>query len=284
MTNVLVILRKVPCVWALLLVLLPNIAHATLSSCGGAAITSFSATNNPPSGCGSGDLGFSAFAATNASSITLMLDTPPAVPTGTSMPQIGNEFDSSQWFLTTRKTVSFNVSYQTQVIGGDGSGSEGYSPPAPYATWAITAFEFGLGANVFDTPADIATAAEYFCLQTSAACTIATSNGYIQEVLTGTGNAATPQSFTWIVCTPNANLVGCNASPSRSPFVFLPDPVTQITFFTTVTETEGGQSIDISLGNEFIQDVETPEPSTFLLISAAMLGMKITLARRRASR
>src|SRR5579871_1602306 len=186
----------------------PGIAYATLSSCGG-TLGSYGAGNNPPGGCGANDLGFNSFqlggGATNLNGI--VLSAPAVTPTSTTIPQIVNDFaGDTDWTSSSPGTTTFTLNYLTQVIG---AGAGGSSPAAPFSTWGITTLGLNVGTNNFNAVGDSIEIKEYFCQNTAAICSAGTSSGFMDEIVSGTGQSLQTETELWTVCTPNAGGSGC---------------------------------------------------------------------------
>ncbi len=140
----------------------------------------------------------------------------------------------------------------------------------------------GIGTNEFSSAADSVEVKQYFCLATTAACTAATSSGYIDEVVKGTGNTSSPETFLWTVCSPDVGDSGCTPSTSSNiiPFISLPNYATNVTFLANITIVDGGANISIDLGNSFDQTPETPEPGTLLLLGSGLCVVMFAAKRR----
>jgi hypothetical protein len=245
---------------ATLFVILERPAYATLSACTG-TMNSYTAADNPPNGCGQNDLGFSNFASTGTAASTVNVFASGGIQTGTTLNGDMLEFSSNSYFLTSPATKTFTASNTVQVIGAAGGG---VSPSAPYSTYAITALFGGSGLSDFTNTNDSIMSTTYFCLSTLAACTAGTADGELD--FTGSANLTETTSY----CLYDG-MGGCSETGEFTEPLILPEPVYQISFLSTLTVKDAGQSLSSDIEIYFDQTAETPEPATFALAGSALL-------------
>jgi hypothetical protein len=301
-SNELDIFRRAIIFFALISLAFSGSAYAGLSACTGtydlgnssASPTDLVAPGGASAGCEQVDKQFTAFNYTTGGTVPVSGNNVDvgfigSSPTSGIEAQFGNPLSiNPTWNLaasgaTTNAIASYNIAVDPTAVS---------VPAGDY----YSIVEMNLGVNYSltlpATTSDSITVTEYFCGGGAAACSGGGAStgginladptaGYI--VFTVLGNASGGDSASESICFNNggssctavvASVVNFAATNYTSGF-------TDNFIASSLALTSGGTQVGLNYFNEaYFQDLETPEPSTFMLIGAALGGL--ALLRRRS--
>jgi hypothetical protein len=297
---------------------LSSSAYAGLAACnpGGVVTTYNLGTSGADSlgpggtnsaGCEQVDKNFTAFNYA-AGSLPVPGSTVPVTFSGTTdAGPISVEFGSSSgatWeVLTNGSTTTASVSYN---IGVDPTPPPPNAPPAG-ETYAIVALALGQQATITSgfppaVASDVITLFEYFCAGGASACTggnastgfismTAQTAGFFEYTLTETTAGASSSSVVSCFNNGNTNSASDCATPSNAIGGSLVNFATSnynlgfqnVFTFSTLSVASGGDDTALDFFKEtYFEQLDAPEPATWGLVGAALLGLFALRARKQA--
>jgi hypothetical protein len=284
-----------------------SISYAAVTGCAGASITTISTTGGetPAGGCGQTDLGFNTFAVNRETGIgtgngpsegTTDLSTSGGVISGgTSITPIDLDFTPTGTGYTTgnahgASAVDETVSYlATPNLGGaaeEPTGAAGHvwaingitalTIPAP--TLAGTGIPTGTGTGTGDVYLKII---ETICLgQTSLANCAAANEATLTALVTYSGTGTTLNAVqNSASCGSVTATFGCVANNTNGSLtfndIFSAVVTNEIILNHPVDTGNGATTYDLSLAglDDTFDQMEAPEPSTFILLGSALAGL-----------
>ena len=266
-----------------------GISQAAISACSttGTAITGYSGAGN---GCATLDLSFANIVLSGASS-SGSFGTPTAASTNfftTSTSFSGNTATpltatfgpgtGADWSATNSSTSALNMTITGSVTahssGTYNGGANSYTQPLAGYYWALTSIALNAAGTTSGGVGNSMAITQTICLNTTAF-----SGGCGERyTLTATwGGAATSPTLGCAV------VAGSGASCSGSRLLISPQTVTAISFQTVVAlnRVNGGVATLTSFSNTLDQSAQTPEPGTFGMLSAALVGLGVLAKRRK---
>lgn len=265
-----------------------GISQAAISACSttGTAITGYSGASN---GCAtldlsfqnivlvsagsSGSFGVPTAASTNFFTTSTSFTGNTATPlTATFGPGMFADWDGSSGGATSSLDMTITGSVTANSSGTYNGGS--YTQPLAGYHWALTSIALNAAGTTSGGVGNSMLITQTICLNTTAF-----SSGCGQRyTLTATwGGAAVSPTLGCAVA------AGSGASCSGSTLVISPQTVTAISFQTVVAldRVDRGVATLTSFGNTLNQSAQTPEPGTFGMLSAALVGLGVLAKRRK---
>ncbi len=269
---------------------------AALTACGtapGTTLATLTGTTGetPTGGCGQTDLGFNAFTTpattgTNSgpTSSQIELSTSGGTNNGKTITPIAALFT-----LTGGNSLSSGTSTIISSFADLGAPVGGQSPPSNSpAVWEVSGLGLSFAAETSGNPAHAETVQvqEAFCIAQSTFTCLATAKNYGYLQITETIATSGAVSYSDVLCTPGSG--GCtitNATTSSLAITFSnpynAQVATQLSFDIS-RQTGSGNTLTLDSISETWSQVESPEPSTWLLFGSALAALSAIRGTRRS--
>jgi len=268
---------------------------AALTSCGtapGTTLATLSAASgeNPAGGCGQTDLGFNTFSV-GTSSGTIAGPTTSQISISTSGGTIGGGGTTitpivALYTLTGGNSISTGGGTIIDSFNATGAPVSGVSPPSPAPdVWGVNGLSLTFAVTSSATPSNAETVEvkEAFCTgQVTFTClTTANNYGYLQITEDLATNGI--DSYTDALCTPGSGGCKTSSATTASLSISLASSIALGTQTTIDINRPNGSGNTLTLGSisETFDQVESPEPPSFILLGSAFAAFGIFGLRKR---